>query len=150
MLEPLAVLAHESRQNKGEGGGVVHGIKRRTAREEEEIHVGEHVRYLEIAKTVLHRTEELPRTTQTQILLGETEAIARLLDDLQPLLRCRAPARNQDAVGGMGARPTRPRSWCSWESPKRSACSTTRMLAFGTLTPTSMTVVETSSLTRFA
>ena len=39
----------------------------------------------------------------------------------------------------------RPRSWWSWARPKRSACSMTMMLAFGTLTPTSMTVVETRS-----
>src|SRR5207245_2026876 len=38
-------------------------------------------------------------------------------------------------------RPTRPRSWWSWESPNRSASSTTRTVALGTSTPTSMTVV---------
>src|SRR5271155_3182774 len=42
-------------------------------------------------------------------------------------------------------RPMRPRSWCICERPKRSACSTTITLAFGTSTPTSMTVVETST-----
>lgn len=41
-------------------------------------------------------------------------------------------------------RPTRPRSWCSCASPKRSACSMTISDAFGTSTPTSMTVVATS------
>ena len=40
-------------------------------------------------------------------------------------------------------RPTRPRSWCSCDSPKRSACSTTITVAFGTSTPTSTTVVDT-------
>ena len=42
-------------------------------------------------------------------------------------------------------RPTRPRSWCSCARPKRSACSITMTVAFGTSTPTSMTVVETST-----
>ena len=42
-------------------------------------------------------------------------------------------------------RPTRPRSWCSCESPKRSAFSTIISEALGTFTPTSMTVVETST-----
>ena len=38
-----------------------------------------------------------------------------------------------------------PRSWCSWESPYRSAFSITMMTALGTSTPTSTTVVETRS-----
>lgn len=40
-------------------------------------------------------------------------------------------------------RPTRPRSWWSWETPKRSASMITMAVAFGTFTPTSMTVVAT-------
>ena len=40
-------------------------------------------------------------------------------------------------------RPTRPRSWWSWETPKRSASMITIAVALGTLTPTSMTVVAT-------
>ena len=43
-------------------------------------------------------------------------------------------------------RPTRPRSWCSWASPSRSAFSITIRLALGTSTPTSITVVATSRL----
>ena len=42
-------------------------------------------------------------------------------------------------------RPTRPRSWCSWASPKRSASCTIMIVAFGTSTPTSITVVATST-----
>ena len=42
-------------------------------------------------------------------------------------------------------RPTRPRSWCSCERPKRSACSITITEALGTSTPTSTTVVDTST-----
>ena len=42
-------------------------------------------------------------------------------------------------------RPTRPRSWCNWLRPKRSACSMTMSEALGTSTPTSMTVVLTST-----
>ncbi len=44
-------------------------------------------------------------------------------------------------------RPIRPRSWCSWETPKRSASRITITVEFGTSTPTSMTVVETSTST---
>ena len=42
-------------------------------------------------------------------------------------------------------RPTRPRSWCSADRPNRSAFSTTMTVALGTSTPTSMTVVDTST-----
>ena len=42
-------------------------------------------------------------------------------------------------------RPTRPRSWCSCASPKRSACSITISVALATSTPTSITVVATST-----
>src|SRR5690349_6013915 len=44
-------------------------------------------------------------------------------------------------------RPIRPRSWWSCESPNRSALSITMSEAFGTSTPTSMTVVQTRSST---
>ena len=40
-------------------------------------------------------------------------------------------------------RPTRPRSWCSCASPNRSASWTIMIVAFGTSTPTSITVVAT-------
>ena len=42
-------------------------------------------------------------------------------------------------------RPTRPRSWCNWLRPKRSACSITISEALGTSTPTSITVVLTNT-----
>ena len=40
--------------------------------------------------------------------------------------------------------PTRPRSWCSCANPNLSADSIAIMQAFGTSTPTSITVVDTS------
>ena len=48
---------------------------------------------------------------------------------------------------GWPPRPTRPRSWCSWETPNRSASRITITVALGTSTPTSMTVVATSTST---
>ena len=45
-------------------------------------------------------------------------------------------------------RPTRPRSWWSWARPKRSAPSTIISVALGTSTPTSITVVATSTRAR--
>ena len=41
-------------------------------------------------------------------------------------------------------RPTRPRNWCNWAKPRRSAFSITINEALGTSTPTSITVVATS------
>ena len=67
--------------------------------------------------------------------------------------RCWASARSRgDSFGpkrmqtdACAPRPIRPRSWCSWEIPKRSAPSTSISDAFGTSMPTSITVVETST-----
>ena len=42
-------------------------------------------------------------------------------------------------------RPMRPRSWCSWDSPNCPASEMIISDAFGTSTPTSITVVETST-----
>ena len=62
----------------------------------------------------------------------------------------RPPAPRSPAGTGPGRlpRPTRPRSWCSWETPNRSASMITITTAFGTSTPTSTTVVVTSTSTR--
>ena len=86
MRETLAVLTHERRQDKGERGGIVKRCESGAAGEQQEIHIGEHIGNLEIAEPVLHRTEELPGTSEAQILLGETKAVTRPLDDLKPLL----------------------------------------------------------------
>ena len=48
-------------------------------------------------------------------------------------------------VDDAAPRPTRPRNWCNWLSPNRSACSITISEALGTSTPTSMTVVLTNT-----
>ena len=52
---------------------------------------------------------------------------------------------DQQAEPGRPPRPTRPRSWWSWETPNRSASRSTIMVALATSTPTSITVVETST-----
>ena len=64
----------------------------------------------------------------------------------EPLPRVRTGAAPPGHAAGTGSaaapRPTRPRSWWSWERPNRSACSTIITVALGTSTPTSMTVVD--------
>jgi hypothetical protein len=74
----------------------------------------------------------------------------------KPSLVCRIVARRCRAIADSGAwysstqldaalpRPTRPRSWCSCAKPSRSAFSMIISEAFGTSTPTSITVVATS------
>ena len=66
-------------------------------------------------------------------------------DPLAPWIE---PGEAAEPTDRAAPRPTRPRSWCSWARPKRSACSTTIRLAFGTSTPTSTTVVATRSRRR--
>src|ERR1019366_5055775 len=48
---------------------------------------------------------------------------------------------------GLAPRPTRPRSWWSWDTPNLSASMITIAVAFGTSTPTSTTVVATRTST---
>ena len=62
-----------------------------------------------------------------------------------PQPRRAAAARQRKQRRGCSPRPTRPRSWCSWEMPKRSAFSISITVAFGTSMPTSITVVATST-----
>ena len=72
MLKLLAILLQECRPDKIECRRIIDGCQRRTPREEKQIHVSEHVGDLQIAQSMLHRPEELPRATQPQILLRET------------------------------------------------------------------------------
>src|SRR5208282_2603814 len=81
----------------------------------------------EAGRAGLAGAEHVAFAAQAQILLGDAEAILRRPQRLAP-------------------RPTRPRSWCNWASPNRSACSMIMIVASGTSTPTSMTVVATRIL----
>jgi len=53
------------------------------------------------------------------------------------------PPRTRKQIDARFPLPTLPRSWWSWERPKRSASTMSIIEAFGTSIPTSMTVVET-------
>ena len=85
------------------------------------------------------------RTAQAQIFLRNDKAVVGVAQGLQPRLGGFAQRRLIDKrqVDFRAPRPTRPRNWCSCARPKRSACSTTMIVASGTSTPTSMTVVAT-------
>ena len=78
---------------------------------------------------------------------GELEAVERRRHRIQPLAgrRARLGLGDQQAQAGRRPRPMRPRSWWSCETPNRSASMTAMTVAFGTSTPTSMTVVATST-----
>ena len=106
-------------------------------------------REAEVGEARLARAEQLALAADLEVALGELEAVGRRDERLQPR---RAP-RSAPRVGRetsrqydcSAPRPTRPRSWWSCARPKRSASWTIMIVAFGTSTPTSITVVATST-----
>ena len=99
----------------------------------------------------LLRADQVAGAAQPQVLLGDAEAVLGLAHDRRAgraRSRRAAARRAGGRSSGRAPRPTRPRSWCSWASPKRSAPSITMIEASGTSTPTSITVVATSSRRR--
>ena len=99
------------------------------------------------------RPRTSPSPAQLPVLLGELEAIVRLAQRVErafttadrpsaPRLTARS-AETSTQYEAASPRPTRPRSWWSWERPKRSASRMTIIVASGTSTPTSTTVVPT-------
>ena len=123
---------------------------RRVARLLEQLAVLRDPREAEVGEPRLARAEERAAAADLEILLGELEAVRRR----RPAPRAgRARSRSAPPSGRRSSRqydcsaprPTRPRSWCSWARPKRSASWTIMIVAFGTSTPTSITVVATST-----
>ena len=102
------------------------------------------VREDEVGNPGLTHAGEISRPADTEVLLRDPETVGGLLHDGQArrgFLPLPSPViRKQD--DGRVPRPTRPRSWCSCDRPNRSACSTTIIVASGTSTPTSTTVVR--------
>ncbi len=99
-------------------------------------------------QAVLLRAEQIARAAEFKIHFRQLEAIARRRKRIEPragLLRqsIRPPAGRKSPASL--PRPTRPRSWCNCASPNRSGESITMMQALGTSTPTSITLVETST-----
>ena len=102
----------------------------------------------EIGEARLARAEQGAAAAQLEVDLGELEAVGRVDERLAA---ARAPTRSAPRCARetsrqydcSAPRPTRPRSWWSCASPKRSASWTIITVAFGTSTPTSITVVAT-------
>ena len=93
----------------------------------------------------LGEAEDVALLAQLEVLLGQGEPVVRLGDGLEP---GRARSRRSSRRRGRRTtrpmpRPTRPRSWWSWASPNRSAPWMIIIVAAGTSTPTSTTVVPT-------
>ena len=94
----------------------------------------------------LTRSENFSATTKFQIFFRDQKAIIGFAHYVEP---CAGGLAQRSLVeqdtGTMACRRARrgPRSWCSCASPNRSACSITMMVASGTSTPTSITVVAT-------
>ena len=119
------------------------------ARSLEEGAVGAEAREAEVAEARLARAEELALAAELEVALGELEPVRCLDERLEP-----ACATSVSSSFGLeisrqydcsAPRPTRPRSWWSCASPNRSASWTIMIVAFGTSTPTSITVVATST-----
>ena len=96
-------------------------------------------------RPALDEAEHVALAAQLEVLLGELEPVADLGDRLEPGLGdlVGRVARRGRRTTRPSPRPTRPRSWWSWASPNRSAPSMTIIVASGTSTPTSITVVPT-------
>ena len=93
------------------------------------VDVGRQVGEAQQRRARLARAQELARAADLQVAARDLEAVARLGHRLQPrLARCRRQRRACTAARrplATAPRPTRPRSWCSCDRPKRSACSIT-------------------------
>ena len=133
-------------------GCAVEHLRRELARPVEQQRVGCEVGEAQQRRARLARAEELARAADLEVAPRDLEAVggldaspsgARAPSRRQRPLRCDTAARRPLAAA---PRPTRPRSWCSCDRPKRSACSITISDALGTSTPTSITVVATSTL----
>ena len=124
--------------------------RRRGARPLEQRPVAAEVREAEVGEAGLARAEQLAAAAQLEVDLGELEAVGRVAraPGAAPApSRSAPPSRRETSrqYDCSAPRPTRPRSWWSCARPKRSASCTIITVAFGTSTPTSITVVATST-----
>ena len=123
---------------------------RGVARLLEQLAVVRDPREAEVGEPRLARAEELRRrrgsrgrfSASSKPSVVATSASSRRARSPSAPPSARETSRQYDCSA---PRPTRPRSWCSWASPKRSASWTIMIVAFGTSTPTSITVVATST-----
>ena len=95
-------------------------------------------------QAALGEAQDVALATQLEVLLGELEAVRgpRHRPRGARARWCPRPHRSTRTQNEASVpRPTRPRSWWSWASPKRSAPSMIISVASGTSTPTSTTVV---------
>ena len=72
------------------------------------------------------------------------DKLADELREIPELAAVKIYGAQDEEIAFSAPRPTLPRSWWSWLRPKRCALIITITDAFGTSTPTSMTVVDTS------
>ena len=82
----------------------------------------------------LPRAEHVALASLLEVEPGQLEAVERRGDAVEPLpgRACRGSAVvTSRQRPGCSPRPIRPRSWCSWEMPNRSASSTIIAVAFG-------------------
>ena len=103
------------------------------------------------AASGLRRAQDVALAALLDVEAGQREPVGRGRDGVDPLAGRRAGRHLGDQQADARRappRPIRPRSWCSCETPNRSASITTITVAFGTSTPTSITVVATRTSIR--
>lgn len=97
----LPILAHDRRQDKSERLRIIDRCKSGTAREQQEIHIGENIGDFKITEPVLHCSEELSRTAAAHDLRdrgGESQ------DGSRGVARSRHLLPGRDAIHHSGGR----------------------------------------------
>ena len=125
-----AHAAPPRRARRGPGSARARRVGHRVAREEQELDVG--VGVLEALGVVAPdwrrpARSPIPRRRRSSSAIAKPSASA--LEEAQALGAGAAPKRRHR--DGAVPRPTRPRSWCSWARPKRSAPSITMTRGLG-------------------
>ena len=91
-----------------------------------------------------------PRISRSRCAISNPSVVLRSTSRRARAASVRGPSYIIRQALRFAPRPTRPRNWWSWARPRRSAFSTIISEALGTSTPTSMTVVATSTSNRAA
>ncbi len=115
-----------SRAGLAASSGVgVDDLERRVAGQPHELAIAAQRRQAQVAAALLRRAHQRALAAQVEVDLGQLEAVGRRHQRLDPRARRgrrrRARRVTSQHCDSWAPRPTRPRSWCSWAMPKRSA-----------------------------
>ena len=108
-------LAQERVLRRLQAGILEQDLIRAVARAHEQLHVLGQARHPELRQAVLAGAEHVAGAAQLEVDLGEAEAVALAARSPRDAAASGSPNRMQSDA--CSPRPTRPRSWCSCESP---------------------------------